>query len=288
MWIVPPPVACVTAKLGLPQSVFEPPHGPAFWGSPRSFSISHEAGSMSLKCACVTAGKSASPPATTSARANAFIRASCPRPRAFQAGRLAILYRYNRGRMRYSLSIVFAVVSAAMLTAQTPIDPKTEINLKRLFPSATAFTPKAGDPPHFKAMNGQTLLGLAFWTTELQPLERAYDGPIKILVGMDAKGILTGVVVVEHHEPYGNFSVDTPGFAAQFRGTSIRDAFKVGVDVDAVSRAPISGASAASASRNTARLAHRQLLPPPPSQCRAGGLRWFSPYSACLRSVGRR
>ncbi len=168
--------------------------------------------------------------------------------------------------MRCSLSLVFAAIAVAVLAAQAPIDQKTEANLKRLFPSATAFTPKAGDPPHFKAMSGQTLLGLAFWTTELQPLERGYDGPIKILVGMDTKGVLTGVVVVEHHEPYGNFSVDTAGFASQFRGKSIRDAFKVGVDVDAISRATISVTSASRAIRNSARLAARQLLPPPPSQ----------------------
>ncbi len=168
--------------------------------------------------------------------------------------------------MRSTLSLAFAVIALAVVAAQAPIDPKVEANLKRLFPSATAFTPKGGDPPHFKALSGQTLLGLAFWTTELQPLERGYDGPIKILVGMDTKGVLTGVVVVEHHEPYGNFSVDTAGFAAQFRGKNIRDAFKVGVDVDAISRATISVTSASRAIRNSARLAARQLLPPPPSQ----------------------
>ena len=171
--------------------------------------------------------------------------------------------------MRYSqylLSLAFAAIALAIVAAQAPIDPKVEANLKRLFPSATAFTPKGGDPPHFKALSGQTLLGLAFWTTELQPLERGYDGPIKILVGMDTKGALTGIVVVEHHEPYGNFSVDTAGFASQFRGKSIRDAFKVGVDVDAISRATISVTSASRAIRNSARLAARQLLPPPPSQ----------------------
>jgi transcriptional regulator of nitric oxide reductase len=109
-------------------------------------------------------------------------------------------------------------------------------------------------------------VGVAFLTTDLEPLERGYDGPIKMIVGMDTKGVLTGVVVVEHHEPYGNFSVDTAGFAAQFRGKSIRDAFKVGADVDAVSRATISITSASRAIRNSARLAARQLLPPPPSQ----------------------
>ena len=168
--------------------------------------------------------------------------------------------------MRHSLALAFALIAVAVLTAQAPMDPKLQGNLKRLFPAATAFSPKAGDPPHFKAFNGQALLGLAFWTTELQPLERAYDGPIKILVGMDTTGILTGVIVVEHHEPYGNFSVDTAGFASQFRGKNIRDAFKVGTDIDAISRATISVTSASRAVRNSARLAARQLLTAPPTQ----------------------
>jgi NosR/NirI family transcriptional regulator, nitrous oxide reductase regulator len=141
--------------------------------------------------------------------------------------------------------------------------------LKRLFPAATAFSPKEGAPPHFKALandsrsGSQTLLGLAFWTTELEPLERGYDGPIKILVGMDTKGILTGIVVVAHHEPYGYFSVEPPAFAAQFTGKNIRDAFKVGSDIDAVSRASITVSSATRAVRNSARRVATQLLTPP-------------------------
>jgi NosR/NirI family nitrous oxide reductase transcriptional regulator len=158
------------------------------------------------------------------------------------------------------LAIAFAV---AVVSAQTPAEARLQNQLKQLFPNATSFSPKGGDPPHFKAMNGQTLMGLAFWTTELQPLERAYDGPIKILVGMDTKGVLTGIIVVEHHEPYGNFSVDTAGFSAQFRGKNIRDAFKVGADVDAISRATISVTSASRSIRNSARLAARQLLTAP-------------------------
>jgi NosR/NirI family nitrous oxide reductase transcriptional regulator len=172
--------------------------------------------------------------------------------------------------MRHSLRLPLVVAAMAVagavvaLAGQAPLDAKLQAQLKQLFPGATAFSPKAGDPPHFKAFGkDQTLLGLAFWTTELQPLERAYDGPIKILVGMDTKGILTGVIVVEHHEPYGNFSVDTPGFAAQFRGKDIHDAFKVGVDVDAISRATISMTSSSRSIRNSARLAARQLLTAP-------------------------
>jgi len=153
--------------------------------------------------------------------------------------------------------------------AQSAIDAKQQGQLKRLFPSATAFSPKGGDPPHFKAFvtdakSGlQTLVGLAFWTTELDPLERAYDGPIKVLVGMDTNGVLTGIIVTEHHEPYGDFSVDRAEFAAQFKGKSIRDPFKVGSDIDAVSRATISVTSASRSVRNSARRVARQLLAPP-------------------------
>lgn len=141
--------------------------------------------------------------------------------------------------------------------------------LKRLFPSAATFSAKEGAPPHFKAFasdartGSPSLLGLAFWTTELEPLERGYDGPIKILVGMDTKGILSGIVVVDHHEPYGYFSVEPPVFAAQFAGKNIRDPFKVGVDIDAVSRASITVGSATRAVRNSARRVARQLLTPP-------------------------
>ena len=152
--------------------------------------------------------------------------------------------------------------------AQSPLDAKQQAQLRRLFPTATAFSPKGGDPPHFKAFLSDpkstvpALAGLAFWTTELDPLERGYDGPIKILVGMDTKGILTGVIVTEHHEPYGDFSVDRAEFAAQFKGKNIRDPFKVGSDIDAVSRATISVTSASRAIRNSARRVARQLLSP--------------------------
>jgi NosR/NirI family nitrous oxide reductase transcriptional regulator len=170
---------------------------------------------------------------------------------------------------RLLFSFVLVVGASIAIGAQAITDARLLTQLKQLFPSAQAFSPKGGDPPHFKAFaidpktGTQTLLGLAFWTTELQPLERGYDGPIKILVGMDTRGVLTGVVVAEHHEPYGNFSVDVPRFPAQFRGKDIRDPFKVGADIDAVSRATITITSSSRAIRNSARIAARSLLAPP-------------------------
>ena len=100
-------------------------------------------------------------------------------------------------------ALALLVIGGALIAAeaQTPVDARLQAQLKQLFPSAATFSPKEGEPPHFKAFvndprsGPQTLAGFAFWTTELEPLERGYDGPIKILVGMDTKGVLTGIIV---------------------------------------------------------------------------------------------
>jgi transcriptional regulator of nitric oxide reductase len=156
------------------------------------------------------------------------------------------------------------LAAATLALAQPAHDAQLLTQLKQLFPAAASFSPKGGDPPHIKAFGGnQSIVGYAFWTTELEPLERGYDGPIKILVGMDPKGTLAGIIVAQHHEPYGNFSIDLPQFPAQFRGKTIRDPFKVGGDIQAVSRATMTVSSAARAVRNSARRVARQLLVPP-------------------------
>ena len=168
------------------------------------------------------------------------------------------------------LGLLMALVALATLSvtlAQTPLDATLEARLKKVFPSATSFSTKQPGPPaHFVAYTGsgasRTVAGYVYWTTDAAPLERGYDGPIKMLVGIDMKGILTGVLVTEHHEPYGYFSVEPPQFAEQFKGKNIRDPFKVGADVDAVSRASITIKSSADAIRKGGLAIARSLIVP--------------------------
>jgi NosR/NirI family transcriptional regulator, nitrous oxide reductase regulator len=148
-------------------------------------------------------------------------------------------------------------------------NPDRGSELRQLFARAASFSSPSGTPPHvtaYAAASGTAteapLLGYAFWTTDLVPREIGYHGPIRMLVGMTPAGILTGIVVDEDSEPYGYFSVETPRFAAQFAGKSIRDNFRVGVDVDAVSRASISINSATRAIRDSSRMVARALLNP--------------------------
>jgi NosR/NirI family nitrous oxide reductase transcriptional regulator len=167
------------------------------------------------------------------------------------------------------LAVAITLLAFPAAQSQTVDDPALLAQLKRLFPDAASFSAKSGNPPHFKAFaaaaSGQDpeVLGLAYWTTELEPLERAYDGPIKMLVGMDTAGVLTGIIVTDHREPYGYFSVDVPEFARQFEQKSIRDRFQVGADVDAVTRATITVTSASRAVRNSSRRIARAYLVPP-------------------------
>ena len=103
--------------------------------------------------------------------------------------------------MRF-LTLTLLFIAVVGLHGQPVLDPMVKDRLVRLFPDANSFTPKEGSPPHFKAyvddpdFGQPTLVGYAFWTTELEPLERGYDGPIQILVGVDLNGILTDIIVV--------------------------------------------------------------------------------------------
>ncbi len=169
---------------------------------------------------------------------------------------------------RVLLAVLAATVGLAA-AGRIYTNPDPSDHLKKLFPKAVAFSPLEGDPLHFSAFAvdpkthpGARPIGYAFWTTDLVPNEHGYHGPIHILVGLDLTGMITGVVVDYHSEPYGYFSVEPQKFADQFAGKTIFDPFRVGGDVDAVSRASLSVNSAARAIRDSSRLVARALLDP--------------------------
>ncbi|MCC7180365.1 MAG: FMN-binding protein [Acidobacteria bacterium] len=173
--------------------------------------------------------------------------------------------------MRTLLAVVFAVATLSVAFAADRIftNPKPDAHLKKLFPQAAAFSPLQGTPLHFKAYAADPkanpnapLLGYAFWTTDIVPNERGYHAAIHFLVGLDLKGVITGVVLDYDSEPYGYFSIQPPEFVAQFKGKSVRAPFRLGEDIDAVSRATITMSSAVRAIRDSSRTMARQFLDP--------------------------
>ncbi len=146
----------------------------------------------------------------------------------------------------------------------------TEEMMRRVLPGASTFSAKSGDPPVRRgyrrdpASSETVLVGYVFETPDLPPEEAGYSGPVEVLVGMDADGTVTGIEVLRYVESYksirGDF-INSEDFPMQFAGKDIGEEFRVGRDVDAISRATITSWAVARGVREAARRAARAYLP---------------------------
>ena len=137
---------------------------------------------------------------------------------------------------------------------------KQEHHLRAVLPDADTYDFVDAGLPHFRGYEDGDLVGLAFFTNELDPRVFGYKSQFWMLVGMTPSGRLTGVAIDYHVEPFGYFSIDPPEFGAQFEGKSIMDPLEVGNDIDAVSRATITVKNATRAIRLGSRQLIRQFL----------------------------
>lgn len=150
------------------------------------------------------------------------------------------------------------------------IEPMPTAKLKQLFPKAAFFTPRGEkDPIHFTAYAEDPAknpaarpLGWAFWSMDIVPGELGYHGHIHMLIGLDTRGRIAGVIMDVNTEPYGDISINLPEFPRQFTGKSIRDRFEIGHDVDLVSRATITVRAAARIVRESSRIVARAVMTP--------------------------
>ena len=172
--------------------------------------------------------------------------------------------------MPLRIALLVAALAPAVTVAQSRFDAVVstadEAALRALIPQADSFELVETSSRHFRAYaqpasgGDPTLIGFAFFTTDLAPRLYAYKGRITMLVGMDMAGTLIDVEVVYHYEPFGYFSIDLPAFVEQFRHKSILDPLEVGEDIDAVSRATITVTTATRAIRQGARQLAREFL----------------------------
>lgn len=130
-----------------------------------------------------------------------------------------------------------------------------------MFPEATDFSEKSGNPPVIRAYRAvdsgdAQLLGYVFETADLPPEEVGYSAPINVLVGMGLDGSITSIQVLFYRESYKSIRGDflaTERFPNQFDGKSITDGFRVGRDIDGVSRATVTSWAVARGIRNAGR-----------------------------------
>ena len=157
---------------------------------------------------------------------------------------------------------------AQPLVAQDALIVDREL-LHEVMPAADSFSEKSGEPPVYRAYKTDAaaaepeLIGYLFETPDLPPEEIGYSAPIDVLVGIDLNGTLTGIKILYYRESYKSIRGDflaTEQFPNQFETKNVADGFRVGRDVDGVSRATISSWAVARGIRNAARRVARVYL----------------------------
>jgi len=100
-----------------------------------------------------------------------------------------------------------------------------------IFPEADRFGSLDGSPPHARVFKGHKLLGFVYRSSDVIQIP-AYSGrPINTLIGLDTKGRIAGLRIIEHHEPIlavGISERDLAAYVAQYRGQSAFDKVRIG------------------------------------------------------------
>lgn len=125
----------------------------------------------------------------------------------------------------------------AELPAKLSTDPDmcAYVECEKVMPGADSFSPRKGQPPYVEAYStvaGQKkLLGYVFLSTDIVDTPGYSGKPIVTLIGMDAKGYITGSIVLKHSEPIlllGIPESELSKFIAQYVGKFVGGRIELG------------------------------------------------------------
>ncbi|MBE9557130.1 MAG: regulatory protein NosR [Proteobacteria bacterium] len=109
-------------------------------------------------------------------------------------------------------------------------DQLTADMLDRVFPGATHFGAMDGTPPAIPAYLNHNVIGYVFRTHAVVRSLGLSGKKLDILAGIDMDGMITGAVIVEHHEPIlaiGVSSEDLETFVTSFTGRDVREPIRI-------------------------------------------------------------
>ncbi len=166
--------------------------------------------------------------------------------------------------------LALTLLQGASLASSQEIIEVSEDVLRTVMRGAESFSAKEGTPPVYRAYkrdpasSESELLGYLFETPDYPPEEVGYSAPIDVLVGVDMQGTITGIEVLHYIESYksirGDF-INSEYFPNQFSDKNIIEDFRVGRDIDGISRATITSWAVARGVRDAARRVAEVYLP---------------------------
>jgi len=134
-----------------------------------------------------------------------------------------------------------------------------------VFPGATSFSERKGEPPYVEAYRGEVLAGYVMLSTDITDTP-AYSGkPVVTLIGMDTNGRFVGVKVLKHSEPILLLGIPESAltkFNDQYLGKSVADKLEIGRggEADVVALDAISGATVTVIAQNQVMMASGQAV----------------------------
>lgn len=149
----------------------------------------------------------------------------------------------------FSLLFVFGYLCLQISTVFAENLVRYDLPWKDIFPQATHLGDFTGTPTAATVYHNKDILGYIFRTKQIAPIP-AYSGkPMDMLVGIDINGVISGIRVLEHHEPIllvGIPESTLDEFVTQYIGKQVDARIKVGagkregyVNVDAITGATV-------------------------------------------------
>ncbi len=151
------------------------------------------------------------------------------------------------------IGLVLIITISLPLLVFAEVYISAEEATKKIFPTLQRYEVKTHivDNQEFKVFTvfrDKKVIGWSVVTDEM-----GKNMPITFLVGIDIKGKVLGVYVLEFRDLFGS-EVRRRSFLRQFHGKTSKDPIIVGRDIDAVTSATISSKAAASAVRKSLKI----------------------------------
>ncbi|MFC1509628.1 FMN-binding protein [Candidatus Omnitrophota bacterium] len=138
-------------------------------------------------------------------------------------------------------NILIKTIIFTLFFSAATLDVYGDEELNSIMPEGDTFKEKDSPFKYREVYKKGSLIGYSFHTKDLMPVKEGYNGSMDIIVGINKDGAIENLNILEHSEtPEYAEAITGRKFLDQFKGKSIEDNFKIGDDIDAVTRATVS------------------------------------------------
>ena len=97
--------------------------------------------------------------------------------------------------------LLLLVLACFPLATYGTLDDEKHALIQELFPKATDIRDRLPDYPVYPVYQLQELIGYAYESHDISPLQGFAGKPVSMLIGLDSRGRFTGIRILNHHEP---------------------------------------------------------------------------------------